>query len=102
MEDHRRDCERAKRRETQRRKEGQGEIELARSLIKGKTPRQGDIDDYKAAVVSWMQDLRGAYAGSIVRRTVNSVDKHGRPISGLDKYHEHPLILSLNEQECRD
>ena len=99
MEEHRRAMDRAIRRERQRRKEGEGEIKLARALVKGKKTSKDEREEYNAVVSDWVADIRSAFEGAVVRRTVNSLDWLQRPISGLAPYHEHPLLLELTAQE---
>ena len=99
MEEHRRAMDRAVRRERQRRKEGEGEIKLARALINGKKTRNDEREEFNAVVSEWVADIRSGFEGAVVRRTVNSLDWQGRPISGLDPYHEHALLLELSASE---
>lgn len=99
MEEHRRAMDRAVRRERQRRKEGEGEIKLARALVKGKKTRKDEREEFNAVVSAWVADIRTGFEGAVVRRTVNSLDWLGRPISGLEPYHEHPLLLELSPTE---
>ena len=89
MEEHRRAMDRAVRRERQRRKEGEGEIKLARALVKGKKTRNDEREEYNAVVSEWVADIRTGFEGAVVRRTVNSLDWLRRPISGLEPYHKH-------------
>lgn len=47
----------------------------------------------------WMKRVRAKYQGSVIRRTVNSLDYAGNPISGLEPYKEHICMLELHLHE---
>ena len=47
----------------------------------------------------WMKIVRERYQGSVIRRTVNSLDHEGQPISGLEPYEEHICLLKLYRHE---
>lgn len=94
----------AARRERASRKEGGGEVKLARAVVKGKMTQDVDSGKYRESLLQWMAAIREGFQGAVVRRTINSVDWRGNPISGLDKYREHILALKLSprEQECQE
>lgn len=99
MEDHRRALDRAARNERQRRKEGQGEIKLARALVKGQKTRADERQEYNDVVQVWVRDIRKGFNNAILRRTLKSLDWTGKPISGLPDYHEHAILLELSQDE---
>ena len=99
MREHKKALDRAVRRERQRRKDGEGDVKLARTVVQGKKTRDADDSEFNLAVSDWMQDLREIYAGAVIRRTVKSTDWQGKPISGLDPYFEHSLVLKLTDEE---
>ncbi|KAH9926072.1 P-loop containing nucleoside triphosphate hydrolase protein, partial [Amylocystis lapponica] len=53
-------------------------------------------------VVTVMDDIRGRYDGTVIRRTVLSVDNNQIAISGLAKYHEHIIMLTLTDGEYEE
>ena len=57
MEEHRKALARAVRRERQRRKEGEGEVKLARALVKGRMLRNAE-SEYNDVVKAWVTDIR--------------------------------------------
>ena len=103
LDECRRAFDRAMRRERDARKEGGGDVALARTIIKGGSVESADEHEIQEVITSWMALIRKGYDGAVVRRTVNSLDWRGAPISGLEKYHEHILVLNLreNEAECQ-
>ncbi|KAI0681777.1 P-loop containing nucleoside triphosphate hydrolase protein [Cerioporus squamosus] len=100
MEEYRKAYDKAKRKEGTLRKAGQGETRQAKDLVRGKTPKGHLQGELAQASISWMNVLREIFSKSMIRRTVNSKDYLGRPISGLDPYQEHALILTPNEAEA--
>ena len=90
------------RRERDARKAGGGDVALARAVIKGDAV-DGAEREIQEAITAWMVLIRKGYDGAVIRRTINSLDWRGAPISGLDKYVEHILVLQLSpeEQECQ-
>lgn len=101
MELHRKALEREVRRERQGRKEREGEIKLARAFVKGHKSQTEERKDYKAILKTWIDKIRDGYKGSLIRRTIKSVDWLKRPISGLERYREYPLLLELTPEEHR-
>ncbi|KAH9048618.1 P-loop containing nucleoside triphosphate hydrolase protein [Lactarius deliciosus] len=80
--------------------EDQGKvIDYVTEYLRGKTdPKQVDtISQYIGAV--WVNIIREKYQGSVIRRTVNSKDYTGEPISGLEPYEEHRCVIELHEHE---
>jgi hypothetical protein len=75
-------------------------------VIQGKQD-EGAISDAQIAVdhnfkkmnAQWMKVIRAKYQGVVIRRTVNSLDYAGRPISGLEPYDEHICLLKLHRHE---
>lgn len=54
---------------------------------------------YHQANTKWMTIARAKYQGAVIRRTVNSLDYEGNPISGLEPYEEHICMLNLFNHE---
>lgn len=48
---------------------------------------------------TWMRKIRDKYRGSVIRRTVNSLDYTGMPISRLDPYEQHRCVINLHDHE---
>lgn len=48
---------------------------------------------------TWMRKIREKYKGSVIRRTVNSLDYTNTPISRLDAYEQHRCVIALYEHE---
>ena len=99
MDDHRREVDRARRQERKKRSEGKGEIRLARAVATGKQTKDADEDRVKLALSNWINELRSIFEGSMIRRTVNSLDYRGQPISGLEKWTELPILIELSPEE---
>ena len=102
LDEHRRAFDRAQKKESNLRKEGAGDVTIARAVVKGKTveDQEREIQD---VIKSFMATIRIGYDGAVIRRTINSKDWRGSPISGLEPYDEHLIILKLSdeEQECQ-
>ena len=99
MDAHRREVDRARRDERKKRNEGKGEIRLARAVATGKQTKDADEDRVKIALSDWINELRAIFDGSMIRRTVNSLDYKGEPISGLPKWIELPILIELSDEE---
>lgn len=52
-----------------------------------------------AEVAEGMAQLRDIFRGRVIRRTVDSLDDKGQPISGLRPYQTHELYLTLSVKE---
>jgi hypothetical protein len=50
---------------------------------------------------SWIEKIREKYKGSVIRRTVNSLDNTGKAISGLDPYREHRCVVQMQDHEYK-
>ncbi|PCH38799.1 hypothetical protein WOLCODRAFT_84760, partial [Wolfiporia cocos MD-104 SS10] len=55
--------------------------------------------EYLKAMNEFMDEMRTAFHGHIIRRTLKSTDWEDNPISGLRPYREHLIIRSLFEFE---
>lgn len=61
---------------------------------------QNAVDQsYRQVNAVWMKVVRDKYKGSVIRRTVNSLDYVSNPISGLEPYKEHVCMLELFKHE---
>jgi len=67
-------------------------------LIKGQAESQME-SVYTTEMLRAIDTIRIRFAGSIVRRTLQSVDHAGRRISGLEPYHRHAISISLYPHE---
>lgn len=47
----------------------------------------------------WITELRAEFKGYVIRRTGDSLDCQGSPISAMKKYAEHVILVDLYEQE---
>ena len=54
---------------------------------------------FATVVQSYMDGFRRMYADVVIRRTVNSTDYRGQPISGLPPYREQVVMCVLTEEE---
>lgn len=102
-----RDISRAKRIDKRILAENEGEARDAlHRMVQGKegegtlSGAQKAVDqNFKRENAKWMSIIRAKYQGAVIRRTVNSLDHRGRPISGLDPYEEHICMLKLHRHE---
>ena len=53
----------------------------------------------KAVSALWINKIREKFRGAVIRRTVNSLDYTGKPISGLEPYKEHLSVINMYEHE---
>jgi hypothetical protein len=88
----------AQRRDRLARKESDSEEGIIRGMAQG-NPDVDFTSEYQKTMLSWIDIIRKAFAGIVIRRTVNSKDHEGRPISGLEPYHEHHLVVKLHPHE---
>lgn len=56
-------------------------------------------ENYIRENARWMKIVRERFQGSVIRRTVSSLDNKGQPISGLEPYEEHICLLKLYRHE---
>ena len=61
--------------------------------------RKNVDEGYLMENARWMKIVRERYQGSVIRRTGNSLDYLGQPISGLEPYDEHICLLKLYAHE---
>ena len=54
---------------------------------------------FATVVQSYMDEFRRMYADVVIRRTVNSTDYRGQPISGLPPYREQVVMCVLTDDE---
>lgn len=47
----------------------------------------------------WIAQIRAEFTGFVIRRTGDSLDYKGRPISAMKKYEEHVMLVDLYEPE---
>lgn len=99
MKTFKRAVDRARRREAKKRKEGKGAVRLARAQAKGRYTKDALEDEVRIACDNWIQALRGIFQGYTMRRTIYSKDNNGKPISGLDPWHEEAIMVTLTEEE---
>lgn len=74
-----------------------------KAMLSGKTGSNTSMLSASGAfaqvVQSYMDDFRRKYADVVIRRTVNSKDYLGEPISGLPPYQEQVVMCVLTEKE---
>ncbi|KAH9852010.1 hypothetical protein C2E23DRAFT_731870, partial [Lenzites betulinus] len=99
MQEFRRRVERARREERKKRRDGKGEVRLARSVALGKYSKAPNVDDVKTANREWIARLRERFEGYMMRRTVCSLDNTGNPISGLPPWLESSILVNLTDEE---
>lgn len=92
--------DRARRLRNTNRPKGNGQLRLARYIAKGAADPEDTFEkEVSLALHQWVSVLRVLYADHIIRRTIDSVDNLGQPISGLPVYHDIPIILKLSDEE---
>lgn len=101
LDEYRRMTDKFKRKDRAERKAaGINEATVARAFVKGKKTKRQDYEtQYDRSLQEWIDKLRELFQEHIIRRTIDSLDWKGEPISGLPPYHEHPLLLTLTEEE---
>ena len=104
MENYRWALSRAQRQERAARKNSGGDVQLARSIVKGQRQPINEASEYNQIIHDWMFDIRLYFDGGVIRRTVLSRDNKGQYISGLEPFREHTIQLTLSklEQEVQD
>ena len=50
-------------------------------------------------VKEWMVLMRRTYEGCVIRRTIDTLDLSGHPISGLPPKHNETLLIKLSKSE---
>ncbi|EMD31654.1 hypothetical protein CERSUDRAFT_127231 [Gelatoporia subvermispora B] len=87
------------------RKQSKSTEVLIRSLVSGEGSAPANLlqnSSYRQVSTEWIERIRSKFSGSVIRRTVDSLDWAGRPISGLEPYTEHTLMLDLCEHERKN
>lgn len=72
---------------------------LAAAVAQGKATQQAEQDGVKKAIIDWVNYLRDKLVGYVIRRTVNSVDPQGNPISGIPPFKTVTVLLEPTEEE---
>lgn len=81
-------------------KEGDARDALHRMVQGRKDEGQKDVDkNFRKMNATWMTVIRAKFEGFVIRRTVQSLDYEGKPISGLGPYEEHICVLNLHDHE---
>ncbi|KAH7917293.1 hypothetical protein BV22DRAFT_1026655 [Leucogyrophana mollusca] len=71
-----------------------------RGIMRGQKKSESEAaQEYMDVVMKWMTVMRDRFTGYVVRRTVMSTDNTGKPISGLEPFTEHNIILNLYQWE---
>ncbi|KAH9949213.1 P-loop containing nucleoside triphosphate hydrolase protein, partial [Amylocystis lapponica] len=89
----------AQRRDRRLRNEVEDADQIVTRVAHGKGVKKAVEGEYPDEVLEAMQDIRQRFVGSVIRRTVNSVDNNNQPISGLSAYAQHSLLLTMTEAE---
>ncbi|EGO04147.1 hypothetical protein SERLA73DRAFT_67866 [Serpula lacrymans var. lacrymans S7.3] len=85
------------------RKQDNLDATLLRGVMVGNNKFANDnASEYRTSILSWMNVMRDKFAGSVIRRTVDSKDFSQQPISGLSPHTEHPLLLSMYNWERKN
>ena len=84
---------------THLRKEQEKYILAARELARGRNVDELVENELRDAVRNWMDDIRAAYRGVVIRRTPDSKDCDGNVIIGLAPAWEVVVYLQLNKEE---
>ncbi|KAH7919437.1 hypothetical protein BV22DRAFT_1023013 [Leucogyrophana mollusca] len=58
-------------------------------------PESPPAAEYREIILKWMGVMRDKFTGYVVRHTIKSKDNTGKPISGLEDYTEHNIVLRL-------
>jgi hypothetical protein len=88
----------ALRRDRNARKDSDIDEAVIRGTIQGDSTVEVD-SEFKDVMLKWIAVICGHFAGSVIRRTVHSVDNNGTRVSGLESFHEHILIVQLYQHE---
>ena len=82
-----------------RMEEGHDDMVL-RGTVVGNAQPLIDMDfHYPKVMKEFVASMRQKYKDHIIRRGIHSTDNEGRPISGLDPYEEHVLLLEMYDWE---
>lgn len=55
--------------------------------------------NYFEKVLKWIRIIREKFTGTVIRRTLQSKDNRGEPISGLEPYIEKQIVIKLYPHE---
>lgn len=97
MHDHRRALNRAYTRE---RKDATRLI-AAQELARGREDPELAHTPSSEALRAWMKDIRMAYRGKVLRRTVDSVDDKKEAILGIPRAFDAVMMVTLNTRETK-
>lgn len=71
----------------------------AREYLGGRDESQQTDARQQFVAATWIKKIREKYRGSVIRRTVNSLDHDGIPISELEPYEQHRCVIELFKHE---
>lgn len=92
--------DRARRLKHSNRPKDNDQLQLARHIAEGAAdPEDSFQTDVTLALHQWVSVLRALFAAHTIRRTIDSVDNLGQPISGLPAYFDISIILKLSDEE---
>ncbi len=80
----------------QKKKDNKGKLVVQR-VARGKQADVGGEAYHTIAII--MEDARKRFEGAVMRRTVDSRDYEGKPISGLEPYEQRMVLLKLSHEE---
>jgi len=89
------------RRDRKARKDDGEDENMVRRMMHGKGQKSLE-SEFEGAMMKWIGTIRIAYAPSVIRRTVLSVDNEGNRISGLPPFVEHALVIELYPAELEN
>ncbi|EGO04149.1 hypothetical protein SERLA73DRAFT_148782 [Serpula lacrymans var. lacrymans S7.3] len=75
---------------------------LLRIMVGNDKYANEEASEYRSSILNWMNVMRDKFAGSVIRRTVDSKDCNQQPISGLPPHTEHPLLVLMYDWERKN
>lgn len=97
MHEHRRALNRAYTRE----RKDASRLIAAQELARGREDPALAHTPSSEALRVWMRDIRMAYRGKVLRRTVDSVDDKGEAILGIPPAFDAVMMVTLNSRETK-
>ena len=91
----------AQRKDTAAKKNDKYVTKQLKAMLSGKSGSSASTltGAFATVVQSYMDEFRRMYADVVIRRTVNSTDYRGQPISGLPPYREQVVMCVLTDDE---
>lgn len=99
LDEYRKSYNRAKAAQNRERRELKELAGYAKARAQGKTTRLGGQSEVQQAIVSWVAYIREKLSNYVIRRTVESLDHDGKPISAIPPFKKVPVLLTPSEEE---